>query len=208
MTISLTRDCYSMRIFVTLLVLTFFAGTLGCRAGHRGSQLSKMGKQAAHDPRQAQTLNEEGLALLTDGEVEQAEEKFRLAVELDLYNSSAHNNLGLALLRSKEHYEAAWELQTAMKLAPNAPEPRANLALLYEEIGRTDKAVTEYERVLEIDPSNTIAMHHLARAYVKINQRDDKLKDILEKILSIPEDGAWDQWARGQLIRLGRNEEE
>ena len=138
--------------------------------------------------------------------LEGAKTKFQQAVQADLYYAPAHNNLGLVLMQMEDYYEAAWEFQCAAKMMPHAPEPRTNLGLLYENLGRLDPAMAAYEASLEIDPANIVAMRHTSRVYVKTGRNDDKLKDALEKMLSIPDSGQWDYWARGQLIRLGRND--
>lgn len=162
-----------------------------------------------HPPRNSQlarTLNAEGLELVGISNLEIAKDKFQEAIEADLYYAPAHNNLGLVFMQLENYYEAAWEFQCAAKMMPHAPEPRTNLGLLYENLGRLDPAISEYETALKIDPANIVAMRHASRAYVKTGETDDKLKDALEKLLSIPDSGQWDYWARGQLIRLGRDE--
>jgi len=158
------------------------------------------------DSQTAQTLNEEGLRAVDEGNLTRAEEKFRAALTHDLYSPAAHNNLGLVLLETGKYYEAAWEFDYAAQLLPRATAPRQNLALLYENLGRLDRAIEGYEGVLEIDPDNLTAMRHLARAYVKADRKDDKPKRLLEKLLGIPADRQWDAWIRGQLVRLDRAE--
>jgi Flp pilus assembly protein TadD len=147
------------------------------------------------------------LALIKTQDLQGAEEKFREALEHDLYYAPAHNNLGLVLLQTERYYESAWEFDYAAKLAPESPEPRQNLGLLYENLGHVDQAAETYEAALEIDPDNVVAMRHLARAYVKNDRKDDLLKRLLEKLLMIPSDHQWDVWIRGQLVRLGRGDE-
>jgi Flp pilus assembly protein TadD len=153
----------------------------------------------------AQRLNALGLEAIEKGDLNEAEDCFRKANACDLYYAPAHNNLGLVLLRKKAYYEAAWEFEYAARLAPASPEPRDNLGLLYEHIGRLDQAAAEYEAALAIAPDNLATMQNLARAYVKADRRDDRLRQVLEKILlQPPSNPQWDVWARGQLVRLGR----
>lgn len=91
---------------------------------------------------------------------------------------------------------------------PDAPEPRDNLGLLYEALGRLDRAIGEYQAVLEIDPDRLVTMQHLARAYVKAGKKGDELKNLLEQLLATPQDKQWDVWVRGQMIRVGRPEDD
>ncbi|MBI4717929.1 MAG: tetratricopeptide repeat protein [Planctomycetes bacterium] len=190
--------------FVAALLLA--AAGAGC-AGRspRPYQTPESVKQRhALDARQ---LNEAGLRFVEKGDWENAERRFREALEQDLYCVAAHNNLGLVLLRTRRHYEAAWEFEYATKLVPSAGEPRANLGLLYENIGRLDRAAEAYEEALELDPGNLATMRHLARTYVKADRHDDRVKQLLERLLGTTDvEPAWDYWVRGQLIRVGRDE--
>lgn len=177
----------------------------GCASGrHRhGVEYDHTTRERA--PLTARSLNAEGLRLIEEGDFHAAKKKFQRAIEADLYYVPAHNNLGLVLLREGDYYEAAWQFHCASKMMPRAAEPRANLGLLYENLGRLDRAIDEYEAAIEMDPDNIAAMRHAARAYMKAGEDDDKLKDALETLLSMPDNGQWDYWARGQIIRLGRD---
>ncbi|MCH8243712.1 MAG: tetratricopeptide repeat protein, partial [Planctomycetes bacterium] len=92
--------------------------------------------------------------------------------------------------------------------APNAVEPRQNLGVLYESLGRLPRATAEYESALEIDPNSVVTMRYLARAYVKSDENKKSLKQLLNKLLGIPQTHEWDEWLRGQVIRLGRSADE
>jgi len=156
----------------------------------------------------ARKLNEDGLHCIEKGDFDAAEKRFREALDFDLYCVAAHNNLGVTMLRKERWYEAAWEFNHATKLDPQAVEPRGNLGLLYENLARLEQAITQYEAALNLDPQNFVTMRHLARAYIKEGRNDQKIRTMLEQVLSGPADKQWDSWARGQLIRLGRIEEE
>jgi Flp pilus assembly protein TadD len=187
--------------FVALLLCV-----CACQSSNRGLSYRTGSGSDGRDAHAAQRLNEEGLRLIEQSDHERAEERFRRAIEADIYYPAAHNNLGLACLKAGRHYEAAWEFQYAAKLSPKSSEPRSNLGTLYEHIGRMDLAVDEYEAALEIDPSHMEAMRHLARAYIKTDQNRANARSLLERLLLVSDDEQWDSWARGQLIRLGRVE--
>ena len=63
-------------------------------------------------------------------------------------------------------------------------------------------AVGEFEAVKRA-PEDAAAMRHLARGHVKAGRKDDHLKETLERILLTLREP---QWAREQLIRIGRKE--
>jgi Flp pilus assembly protein TadD len=190
--------------FVGLVIAVL--SVTGCASSGSRSKSYGAADHPAQNSQLARRLNAEGLVFVSKTNYKDAKTKFQQAVDADLYYAPAHNNLGLVLVQLHDYYEAAWEFQCAAKMMPHAPEPRTNLGLLYENLGRLDPAISEYEAALEIDPANMVAMRHASRAYVKTGESDDKLKDALEKLLSIPDSGQWDYWARGQLMRLGRND--
>lgn len=178
-----------------------------CRSADKSARYQTIPQVPGQCPEQARAANDEGLHAIEEGDFAAAERKFREAIEHDLYYAPAHNNLGLTLLRSRRYYEAAWEFEYAAKLTPHAVEPRANLGLVYEGVGQLDRAVTEYEKAAEIDAHDASVMRHLARAYVKANRKDEGLKKLLDRLVLTPGNEQWDQWVRGQLIRVGRVEE-
>ena len=194
------RQCLAPAIVLCALLVT------GCATGNHRAGLRHDRASGPQNQQAACSMNEEGLRLLEEGDIEDAEERFRKALDHDLYYAPAHNNLGLTLLDQDEYYEAALEFDFARRLMPRAIEPRNNLGILYEELGRLGRACGEYEAALNLNPDSLITMRHLARAYVKANKKDEKLTTLLEKILLIPDGDAWDLWARGQLIRVGRSE--
>lgn len=201
------RQLRILRPVPRLAALTLSAALFACAPkNHNGYRT--LPQNSTRDTLKAQAFNDEGLRLIEEGEFDVAEAKFRAALAHDVYYASAHNNLGLVLLRSNRHYEAAWEFQYAAKLAPRTAEPRGNLGILYENIGRLDQAISEYEQALQIDPDSVETMGHLARAYVKTGQKKAELAKLLDDLLLLSDDGQWDFWVRGQLIRLGRSKNE
>ncbi len=201
------RELRGYALLSILVVVCAWAGT-ACRTGESRYPYDRYSTEYQKNSLQAHRQNAQGLALIGDNDLDAAEETFRASLASDLSYSPAHNNLGLVLLRKKRYYEAAWEFDCAAKLAPNATEPRENLALLYENLGRLDQAIEGYEAVLEIDPNDLVAMRHLARAYVRAGKKPRRLKELLESLLLIPSDKQWDVWVRGQIIRLGRSDED
>lgn len=69
-----------------------------------------------------------------------------------------------------------------------------------------DAAIEQYESATQLAPQDGVPMRHLARAYVKSGRNDERLKKTLEHLLLTQGEPHWDTWARGQLIRLGRDD--
>jgi Flp pilus assembly protein TadD len=153
------------------------------------------------DPAAAQRLNEQGLQLLQDDQLEEARFVFERALAADPYCGPAHCNLGVALLRLGHPYESAWELQYACRLLPQMAAPRANLGILYELAGRWGTAEEQLTEALRLAPDDLEIIGHLARVHVRAGKCTADTLAWLQTIASQDDDPAWRGWARAQLTR-------
>ncbi len=175
----------------------------GCSSAARRPRYETLPHNAVRDSLTAQRCNQRGLAAAEAGDLEQAAEFFRRALEADLWYGPAHSNLGVVLMKQGRLYPASLELDWAAKLMPHAPGPRNNLGLVLEKAGRLEEAIACYAESLELSPDNIEVLGHLARAYVKSDRKDTTVRELLQE-LAYRGDGGWDLWARQQLIRLDR----
>jgi len=201
-----TRRRTPLSLYSCMICVIASVTLCGCTTTRSRGPYTTSAAPRHRDSLQSQQLNTEGLERIEAGEYAEAEKNFRAALEADLFNSAAHNNLGLILLRDGKAYEAAWEFQFAAKLAPYSAEPRNNLGLVMERVGNLDQAVAHYEEALQLDADNVEVMGHLARAYVKRGSEPEDLRKLLKRLSLQDHGGAWDLWARRQLLRLGGEE--
>lgn len=191
--------------FGRALALRLAVGLLlpaGCHVGHASP--SPQTGPGPRDSYRAQQLNRQGFALIEEGNFEGAEERFREALEADVFCGPAHNNLGLALLHQGKPYQSAWQFNWAARLMPQSSQPHNNLGLLFEGIGKLDRAMEAYETALQVDSDDLQAVQHLARTLIKAGRNEPKLNELLEAICYRSEEKDWSDWAREQLLRLGR----
>lgn len=155
---------------------------------------------AQRDTARAQTLNRDAADLL-DSDPVKAEVILREALTADLFFGPAHNNLGVLFLGQGKLYEAASEFEWAKKLMPGHPDPRVNLALVMERAGRTDEALAGYAAALEVWPGYLPAVQGIASLTLRSGDRGDpRLQGWLEEV-ALRGEGAWKEWARGQIVR-------
>jgi Flp pilus assembly protein TadD len=157
------------------------------------------------DRQQAERLNEQGLALVGEGEFVEAEATLREALQADPYHGPAHCNLGLTLLQQGKFYEAGWELRYACQLMPRAGQPRANLGILYETVGRYGPAEEHLRAALRLSPDDIEVIGHLARVHVRQDKRTPETLAWLQAVAGQDDDPAWRRWAGEQLTHI-RNE--
>lgn len=132
-----------------------------------------------------------------------AEAMLRRALECDVFNGPAHNNLGVLYLRRGEIYPAATEFEWARKLIPGHPDPRVNLALALERAGHNQEACEAYAAALEVMPEYVPAMQGLTCLEARLGRDDPAFGDRLKVIAMRGESDRWRNWARGELARRG-----
>lgn len=106
--------------------------------------------------------NRAGTEHLAAHRLDQAEARFRLALEYRPRFAEPHANLGLvAYLRGHLH-EAEDQLRVAVDLNEDFAAAWANLGVVLEQEDRLDDARDAYERSLRVDPGQTAARRNLA----------------------------------------------
>jgi tetratricopeptide (TPR) repeat protein len=93
-----------------------------------------------------------GLALMTEGNLEEAIAHYSRALEIKPDYTFALNNLGLALMRQGKLDDAIDSYAEALKIDPNYPEAHYNLGLAFMRQGKLDGAISQYRKALQIRP--------------------------------------------------------
>lgn len=158
---------------------------------------------------QARAETARAYELICKGKYAQAEPVVKRAIEYDPMYGPAHNNAGLVYYQQGRLYDAAWEFEKAIKLMPGQPQPRNNLGLVLEQAGRAPEAVASYEQAVKLAPDSPEYVGNLARARVRMGDRDAQTQELLGKLLLIDTRPAWLDWARSSLLRIrGANPED
>lgn len=97
------------------------------------------------------------------GRVDEAEQAYSRAIELNERDAWSMNNLGLLLLEGKRPVDALPLLATAVELRKDVPEFQNNLGMALEHTGRFRAAATAYSAALTVDPGYVKAQQNLAR---------------------------------------------
>lgn len=103
----------------------------------------------------AKTLNQKGEAAYHAGNLDQAIDMFRQAIDLNNAYGQAYSNLGLAYQKAGNTAESIWANRKAIALATGstAPTVRAssyyNIARIYEDAGQFADALQQYQLAKE-----------------------------------------------------------
>ncbi|HLW80267.1 MAG TPA: tetratricopeptide repeat protein [Terriglobia bacterium] len=98
-----------------------------------------------------------GTLFYESGELEEARERFQIAVTMGPQNALAHFNLGSVLDELHEFDGAVDHLKEAVRLKTDYADAHYNLARVYEELGGLVEARPHWLRYLELDPDSSWA---------------------------------------------------
>ncbi len=96
--------------------------------------------------------NDQGAQLLSEGKLDDAEARFRLALEYNPKFAEAHANLGVVALERGDLKEAEDHLKRAIRLNEDFAEAWSTLGVVHETAGREKEARVGYEQALSIQP--------------------------------------------------------
>lgn len=148
----------------TLIVATFLAFTVGAVAGYflrpqlEGDEAPSMAarSEAAPHPVGAQEYVQLGMSALSAGQFEEAERRFRQALDQQPDSPGVQADLAVALMY-QERWDEAWDaIQEAEELAPDMPEVHfLEGVVLRDARGDTAAARASFERYLELVPGDS-----------------------------------------------------
>ncbi len=111
------------------------------------------------------------------GDLYQAAENYRAAINLKPDDVTAHNNLGNAYLNEGRLKEAIEEFQTAIRLNPDAPLTHDNLGYVYFKQGRPVEAIKEYQTAIKLAPGVAEIHNNLGYVYFTVGRFDDAAEE-------------------------------
>jgi tetratricopeptide (TPR) repeat protein len=124
----------------------------------------------ALDSRAAFPHSKEGLIWYSQDNIEHAETSFMNAVNVDLSNGSALNNLAATYFKKRAFQQALPYQERAVQADPDNAITHYNLGLLLIEENNLPEAIREFKEASYIDPS--WALPYKQRAYVYLQMQD------------------------------------
>jgi tetratricopeptide (TPR) repeat protein len=103
-----------------------------------------------------------------DERIAQAEQFYRMALEVDPADEKARCNLGSLHLRQRRTHEALMEFQKALEYDPRSALAHYNIAIMFAEAKIYREAINEWELASKYDPDGDIGER--SRENIKIVQ--------------------------------------
>jgi tetratricopeptide (TPR) repeat protein len=116
-----------------------------------------------------------GAQLLRKGDVDEAIEHFRKAVEINAGDAESQANLGNALLQLNQTDEAITHYERALQIKPNYAEVHYNLANALLKSAQISEAITHYQISLQMKPNDVDAHNNLGVALLQEGRVDEAI---------------------------------
>jgi tetratricopeptide (TPR) repeat protein len=143
----------------------------------------------AYTPRSAEAHQRLGRVLQLQGRLNEAEECFRRALELDADYVGALIGLGNIEAARGDPQAALKRYETAIEIEPHDAEAHYASAQVLEAMGRTDDALAAYFRTLEFNPLRPQVSHRIGAIQLARDQPDQALARLDQAVDLAPEDG-------------------
>ncbi len=135
-------------------------------------------------PQQADALNNLGAALCALGRLQEAEQRYREAIDVKPDFPLAHCNLATLLEGKGQSVEAEQWLRRALKVNPKFADARARLGLILTSAGRLREATAAFKKVLKIEPRHAEALLGLGQI-ARMEGRFDEAESFVRRALKI-----------------------
>jgi len=176
----------------------------GCQSAPPIAAVPPASGDVAKNQELARAQTDQAFALIENRHFDQAEEQLKKALVADPLYGPAHNDLGLIYFHREDLYNAAWEFENAAKLMPQQAAPVNNLGLVLEKGDKLAEAEKSYSSAVELDPDNTEYAGNYARARIRLGERDDTTRKLLELVILKDRRPEWVTWAREQASRIAK----
>ena len=130
--------------------------------------------------------------------MDEAEELYRRAVEIDPWLAIAYTNLGNICFRRGDEPEAEELYRRALSVDRKQPEAQYNLGYVMLERGKASEAIEFFRGAIANDPRFADAYFNLAMAYEQLGDTQ-KARPCWRKYLEIEPTGTWAEIARKHL---------
>jgi tetratricopeptide (TPR) repeat protein len=127
-----------------------------------------------------------GVGLAKLGRLEEAIDRYRLALSIKPGYVHALNNLGAALFLEGRFEEAIEQYRQALGYEPEAADIHFNLAAALAKLNRLDEAIAQFRKALEIDPEAADAHYRLAQILDLRGEFDGAMNHYLEAVRGNP----------------------
>jgi len=138
-------------------------------------------------PAGARQHSDYGLALQREGQLEQAEEQYNIALGFNPADAKSLMNLAIVLAGQSKFDAAASHMEAALRLQPNNGEFHLDYADLLLRLGRRDEARPHYEAAARLEPDFPRTHYNYAAFLAAGGKNDDAIDELRQVVRLQPE---------------------
>jgi len=128
-----------------------------------------------------------GNALLQNGNVDEAIEQYRKALQIAPHSADVYNNFGNALIKHGNVDEAMICYREALQINPDYAKAYVNLGGAWLRKGSADEAMVQYQKALQVNPGNTKAHIELGNVLLKKGGGSDAMTHYQKALQTNPD---------------------
>jgi Flp pilus assembly protein TadD len=155
-----------------------------------------------------------GVALQTDGRLEEAEAHYRRSIAIDPDYGPAYVNLGIALmargnesLQAGRPAEAIGHFSRAISAGQRSADLYNNLGIALVRMNREDEAIAAYKESLQLNPNNSVLRFTLGSMLVKAGKFEQAIGEFRAGLALAPDSAEAHNNLGGALAATGRTAE-
>ncbi|HMH02710.1 MAG TPA: tetratricopeptide repeat protein [Candidatus Udaeobacter sp.] len=150
-------------------------------------ELQRRAWLAADVPTGAKQHVDYGFVLQKEGQWEQAEQEYKIALGFNPADAKSHVNLAAVLTAQAKFDEAAPHMEAALRLQPNDGEYHLSYASLLQRLGHGDEAGPHYEAAARLLPDSPEAHYNHASFLASTGKRNDSVSE-LQRVVQLKPD--------------------
>ncbi|MHC4157872.1 MAG: tetratricopeptide repeat protein [Planctomycetota bacterium] len=177
-----------VRVLVFSIVIVIFSVWTYERNGVWRDPVSLWKDCVSKSPNKARAYNGLGLALLSEGKVDEAVAEFRKALAIKGDYFKAHNNLGLALSEAGKTDEAIASFNEALKFKPNCADAYSNIGNMFRSEGKLEEAIQQYRKALAMKPDHIEAYGNLCAVLEELGKHEEQIEWCRKVLKARPSD--------------------
>ncbi len=127
-----------------------------------------------------------GIALESNGELEEAIAHYHQAVTLDPSVKFAYFRLGNALMKQYKYIEAVASYSQELRVNPESAETVNHLGSALQKTGRPDQAIICYQKAISLNPFYADAYNNLGVAYTCLGQVEKAITSYHQAVIYNP----------------------
>lgn len=187
-----------------MLVVLLFAGATLLRNNLWRDEVAFWEDNGAKCPTKGRVFLQLGNAAERRGDLQEAEEAYKKAIDLTPEDPFSWVDLGRISLQARKLDEALQQFRTVLQLDPRMAEAHNNIGKIYELKGDPAKALEEYGAALKLKPYLPQTHENIGDIYCRENRYQEALQEY-EKAIGFAPDQELGYLKRGMaLLATGR----